>query len=279
MPSYFCIFLLFYTHLASASQVKSCADRPFQCLNSSEAQSCDLRKPAVTYQHNARMLVVSWAKIVSGLSDEYWRGKMRISKIGISGISVTLCIPHHPTTTVPLVPASCNQRRSGVPSMARQLEPVASGVPECCPKNRHPTPRGPKTTICNLCGNLVQNQLWRHTFCFISKWWPYALHVLCLCAHALVKTFFHNFRWIKQKPFETFTPSDIVAVEHFALGVGSCSRCWTAAISWDRQGNVAAGCALQFSSTLWSAENINTERYEIEPFERFWTNLNHLLWS
>lgn len=52
-------------------QVKSCADRPFQCLNSSEAQSCDLRKPAVTYQHNARMLVVSWAKIVSGLSDEY----------------------------------------------------------------------------------------------------------------------------------------------------------------------------------------------------------------
>lgn len=47
----------------------------------------------------------------------------------------------------------------------------------------------------------------------------------------LSSTISDDFRWIKQKPFETFTPSDIVAVEHFALGVGSCSRRWTAAIS------------------------------------------------
>lgn len=158
---------------------------------------------------------------------------MRISKIGISGISVTLCIPHHPTTLSLWSQRLAISAGVGCPPWRASWSPwpVECRSAVLKPATRHLEDLRPKTTICNLCGNLVQNQLWRHTFCFISKWWPYALHVLCLCAHALVKTFVDNFRWIKQKPFETFAPSDIVAVEHFALAVGSCSRRWTAAIS------------------------------------------------
>ena len=106
MPSYFCIFLLFYTHLASASQVKSCANRPFQCLNSSEAQSCDLRKPAVTYQvKNARMLVVSqksWADYLTSTDEVKWESPRSQGSQGSRSGSLSLCasmdIPHHPTT-------------------------------------------------------------------------------------------------------------------------------------------------------------------------------------